>query len=107
VSPPAEDTTDLAPVGEAGPAPANPISIEQIEQIQRAVEAHGAEAARAWPPEENRMPNELKPELGADFASDFRDGEAMVREWIAGRGNLPDLLHIVRDMPPRRRSGRP
>ena len=49
------------------------------------------------------MPNELKPELGADFASDFRDGEAMVREWIAGRGNLPDLLHIVRDMPPRRR----
>jgi hypothetical protein len=23
----------------------------------------------------------------------------MAREWIAGRGDLPDLLHIVRDMP--------
>jgi hypothetical protein len=45
------------------------------------------------------MPDELKPEPGADFAADFRDGEAMAREWIAGRGDLPDLLHIVRDMP--------
>jgi hypothetical protein len=25
----------------------------------------------------------------------------MAREWIAGRGDLPDLLHIVRTMPPR------
>jgi hypothetical protein len=40
-----------------------------------------------------------KPKLEADFAADFRDGEAMAREWIAGRGALPDLLHIVRDMP--------
>jgi hypothetical protein len=45
------------------------------------------------------MPDELKPEPRADFAADFRDGEAMAREWIAGRGDLPDLLHIVRDMP--------
>ena len=45
------------------------------------------------------MPDELKPEPPADFAADFRDGEAMAREWIAGRGDLPDLLHIVRDMP--------
>jgi hypothetical protein len=49
--------------------------------------------------EEKRMPEELKPESRADFAADFRDGEAMSREWIAGRGDLPDLLHIVRDMP--------
>ena len=45
------------------------------------------------------MPDELKPEPPADFAADFRDGEAMAREWIGGRGDLPDLLHIVRDMP--------
>jgi hypothetical protein len=45
------------------------------------------------------MPDELKPEPRADFAADFRDGEVMAREWIAGRGDLPDLLHIVRDMP--------
>jgi hypothetical protein len=45
------------------------------------------------------MPDELKPEPGADFAADFRDGEAIAREWIAGRGALPDLLHVVRDMP--------
>jgi hypothetical protein len=45
------------------------------------------------------MPDELKPEPRADFATDFRDGEAMAREWIAGRGDLPDLLHVVRDMP--------
>ena len=45
------------------------------------------------------MPDELKPEPRADFAADFRDGEAMAREWIAGRGDLPDLLHMVRDMP--------
>jgi hypothetical protein len=43
--------------------------------------------------------DELKPEPQADFAADFRDGEAMARGWIAGRGDLPDLLHIVRDMP--------
>ena len=45
------------------------------------------------------MPDELKPEPRADFTADFRDGEGMAREWIAGRGDLPDLLHIVRDMP--------
>jgi hypothetical protein len=45
------------------------------------------------------MPDELKPEPRADFAADFRDGEAMAREWIAGQGDLPALLHIVRDMP--------
>jgi hypothetical protein len=45
------------------------------------------------------MPDELKPDPRADFAADFRDGEAMAREWIAGRGDLPDLLHVVRDMP--------
>jgi hypothetical protein len=45
------------------------------------------------------MPDELKPEPGADFAADFREGEAMAREWIDGRGDLPDLLHIMRDMP--------
>jgi len=33
------------------------------------------------------------------FAADFRDGEAMAKEWMAGKGDLPDLLHIVRDMP--------
>jgi hypothetical protein len=45
------------------------------------------------------MPDELRPEPRADFAVDFREGEGMAREWIAGRGDLPDLLHIVRDMP--------
>lgn len=40
------------------------------------------------------MPDELK-----DFAADFREGEARAREWIAGKGTLPDLLHVVRDMP--------
>jgi hypothetical protein len=45
------------------------------------------------------MPDELEPEPRADFAADFREGEAMAREWIAGRGDLPALLHIVRDMP--------
>jgi hypothetical protein len=49
--------------------------------------------------EEKRMPDELKPEASADFVADFREGEAMAREWIAGRGDLPDLLHVVRDMP--------
>lgn len=43
--------------------------------------------------------SEPKPSLDPDFAAAFRDGEAMFREWIAGRGDLPDLLHIVRDMP--------
>jgi hypothetical protein len=45
------------------------------------------------------MPGELKPEPRDDFAADFREGEAMAREWIDGRGALPDLLHVVRDMP--------
>jgi hypothetical protein len=40
-----------------------------------------------------------KPELDSGFAVRFRDGEAMAREWIDGRGELPGLLHIVRDMP--------
>jgi hypothetical protein len=53
------------------------------------------------------MPDELKPEPRADFAADYREGEAMAREWIAGRGDLPDLLHVVRDMPLRRRAGWP
>jgi hypothetical protein len=45
------------------------------------------------------MPDELKPEPRDDFAAVFREGEAMAREWIARRGALPDLLHVVRDMP--------
>ena len=45
------------------------------------------------------MPDELKTDPRPDFAADFRDGAAMAREWIEGRGDLPDLLHIVRDMP--------
>jgi hypothetical protein len=45
------------------------------------------------------MSDELKPEPQADFAADFREGEAMALEWIAGKGGLPDLLHVVRDMP--------
>jgi hypothetical protein len=45
------------------------------------------------------MPDELKPKPRADFTADFREGEAMALEWIAGRGALPDLLHVVRDMP--------
>jgi hypothetical protein len=45
------------------------------------------------------MPEELKPEPRDDFAADFREGEAMALEWIAGRGALSDLLHVVRDMP--------
>ena len=40
-----------------------------------------------------------KPKLEADFAADFREGETMAREWLAGKGTLPDLLHMVRDMP--------
>jgi hypothetical protein len=40
------------------------------------------------------MPEELN-----HFTTDFRDGEAMARDWIAGRGELPGLLHIIRDMP--------
>jgi hypothetical protein len=47
------------------------------------------------------MSDQLKPELETDFVAAFREGEAMAREWIAGRGDLPDLLHIVRTMPPR------
>jgi hypothetical protein len=44
------------------------------------------------------MPDELTPEPKADFVAAFRDGEAFAREWIAGKGDLPDLLHFVRDM---------
>jgi hypothetical protein len=33
------------------------------------------------------------------FAADFRDGAKMAQEWIEGKGDLPDLVHIVRDMP--------
>jgi hypothetical protein len=51
------------------------------------------------------MPDQLKPEPAADFTADFRDGEAMAREWIAGRGDLPGLLLIVRDMPRRGEMG--
>jgi hypothetical protein len=49
--------------------------------------------------EEKRMSAELKPEPAADFVADFREGEARAREWIVGRSDLPDLLHVVRDMP--------
>jgi hypothetical protein len=44
--------------------------------------------------EEGRMS-----ELEANFAADFRDGEAMAREWIAGKGALPELTLIIKDMP--------
>ena len=67
--------------------------------VKRAVEARGAGSRSSVATEENRVPDELKPEPRDDFAADFRDGEVMAREWIAGRGDLPDLLHIVRDMP--------
>ncbi len=33
------------------------------------------------------------------FAADFGDGAAMAREWIAGRGDLPELMLIIKDMP--------
>jgi hypothetical protein len=46
--------------------------------------------------EEDVMSNEAEAD---QFAVDYRDGEARAREWIAGRGGLPDLLHVVRDMP--------
>jgi hypothetical protein len=46
---------------------------------------------------EKHVSDELKPEL--DFVADFRDGEAMAIEWIAGKGALPELMLIVRDMP--------
>ena len=36
--------------------PATGVSEEQIEQIQRAIEARGAEAARAWPPRRTACP---------------------------------------------------
>ncbi len=45
------------------------------------------------------MSDQEKPGLDSLFAARFREGEAMAREWIAGRGELPDLLHIARDMP--------
>jgi hypothetical protein len=48
--------------------------------------------------EEKSVSDELKPEADR-FAADFRDGEAMAREWIVGKGDLPGLLHIIRDMP--------
>jgi hypothetical protein len=43
------------------------------------------------------MVDQLKPET--DFEAAFREGEAMAREWLAGKGPLPDLVRIVRDMP--------
>jgi hypothetical protein len=55
--------------------------------------------------EEKRMLDELNPEPAADFVADFREGEAMAREWIAGRGDLPDLLHVVLTMPRREERG--
>jgi phage terminase large subunit GpA-like protein len=50
---PAQAVPDLAPTLEARPAPERGVSEEQIARIQRAVEARGAEAARAWPPRRN------------------------------------------------------
>lgn len=44
------------------------------------------------------MSDQTEPEAD-QFSADFRDGAAMAGEWIAGRGSLPELLHIVRDMP--------
>lgn len=46
------------------------------------------------------MSEEQKPGPEADqFAADYGEGTAMAQEWIAGKGDLPDLLRIVRDMP--------
>ena len=45
------------------------------------------------------MSDQLKAQLETDFATDFREGEAMAREWISGRGDLPELMLIIRDMP--------
>ena len=44
------------------------------------------------------MSDQVGPEADP-FAAGFRDGAAMAREWIEGKGDLPDLVHIVRDMP--------
>jgi hypothetical protein len=41
----------------------------------------------------------MSDQLNPDFAADFREGEAMARDWIAGKGALPDLMSIVKDMP--------
>jgi hypothetical protein len=48
--------------------------------------------------EKRVMTDQTEPEAD-QFAVDFRDGAKMAQEWIEGRGDLPDLLHIVRDMP--------
>src|SRR5271155_4892907 len=45
------------------------------------------------------MSDQLKAQLETDFAADFREGNAMARDWLAGRGDLPGLPEIVRDMP--------
>jgi hypothetical protein len=49
--------------------------------------------------EEKRIMSDQAGPEADQFAADFRDGAAMAQEWIEGRGDLPDLLHIVRDMP--------
>jgi hypothetical protein len=41
----------------------------------------------------------MSDQLNPDFAADFREGEAMARDWIAGKGALPDLMSIVKAMP--------
>ena len=44
------------------------------------------------------MSDQTGPEAD-QFAADFHDGAAMAREWIEGKGDLPDLIAIVREMP--------
>ena len=60
-SEPEQSTLFSAPlVAPRTPAKASPpargVSEEQIERAKRAVEARGAEAARAWPPRRNACP---------------------------------------------------
>jgi hypothetical protein len=49
--------------------------------------------------EEKRVMSDQTGPEADPFAADFADGAAMAREWIEGRGDLPALLHIIRDMP--------
>ena len=44
------------------------------------------------------MSDQTGPEAD-QFAADFHDGAALAREWIEGKGDLPDLIAIVREMP--------
>jgi hypothetical protein len=44
------------------------------------------------------MSEPMKAEPETDFVAAFREGEAVAREWLAGKGDLPDLLSIVLDM---------